>query len=120
MTPGLVHAQLSRMPDDMTYFCIARTVQKRVGGYGAPQTYLSIGLGCEVSHAAQLVYADGIDLDSQERAVPAGIQCRTCERMDCRQRAFAPVHHRLNIDENVRAHSPYVPAGGRNAASAVQ
>src|SRR3546814_15760605 len=36
MTPGLVHAQLSRMPDGMTYFCIARTVPKRVGGSGPP------------------------------------------------------------------------------------
>src|SRR3546814_5139815 len=67
MTPGLVHAQLSRMPDGMTYFCIARTVQKRVGGYGAPQTYLWIGLGCETSHAAQHVYAAGLYLVNQHR-----------------------------------------------------
>ena len=46
--------------------------------------------------------------DNPDRRVPAGVQCRTCERMDCRQRAFPPVYHRLNIDENVRGLSAYV------------
>src|SRR3546814_19106198 len=68
MTPGLIHAQISRMPDGTSYFCIARPVQKRVGGYSAPQPYLSIGLDCEISHPAQLVYPDGLARDSPERS----------------------------------------------------
>ncbi|PPR17684.1 MAG: hypothetical protein CFH40_02579 [Alphaproteobacteria bacterium MarineAlpha10_Bin3] len=31
--------------------------------------------------------------------------------MDCRQRAFPPVYHRLNINENVRGPSAYVSVG---------
>jgi predicted transcriptional regulator len=31
--------------------------------------------------------------------------------MDCRQRAFSPVYHRLNINENVRGPSAYVSVG---------
>ncbi len=111
LSPGVINAQISVMPDKESYFCIARTVHTRAGGYGAPQSFLSIGLGCEISHGRELVYADGIDLDNSERRIPAGVQCRTCERMDCRQRAFPPVYHRLNIDENVRGLSAYVSTG---------
>jgi predicted transcriptional regulator len=31
--------------------------------------------------------------------------------MDCRQRAFPPVYHRLNINENIRGLSAYVSTG---------
>jgi predicted transcriptional regulator len=51
------------------------------------------------------VYADGVDLDAV--AVPIGVSCRLCDRMDCRQRAFPPMHHRLEVDENVRGLSFY-------------
>ena len=63
----VINAQISVMPDKESYFCIARTVHTRAGGYGAPQSFLSIGLGCEISHGRELVYADGIDLDNSER-----------------------------------------------------
>jgi predicted transcriptional regulator/DNA-binding XRE family transcriptional regulator len=114
LSPGMINAQISRMPDGASYFCIARTVQKRMGGYGEPQRILSIGLGCQLSEARALVYADGMDLDDPRRAIAAGGQCRSCDRMDCRQRAFPPVHHRLNLNENVRGLSAYVspPRGG--------
>lgn len=108
MTPERLHVQVERMPDGTAYFCIARTVRNRGGGYGISESYYSIGLGCEVSHADRLVYSDGIDLDNPDKMVPVGVACRICERMDCRQRAFPPIHHRLNIDENARGLSAYV------------
>lgn len=110
MTPGRIHTQLGRWPDGSSYFCIARTVRKRGGRYGVSESYYSIGLGCEASHARELVYADGLDLDNPDKAVPVGVSCRICERMDCRQRAFPPIHHRLDIDENSRGLSAYVTA----------
>ncbi|MDP6351686.1 MAG: short-chain fatty acyl-CoA regulator family protein [Alphaproteobacteria bacterium] len=108
LSPGTINAQISRMSDGGSYFCIARTVQKGVGGHGAPKSILSIGLGCELAYARELVYADGFDLESSEAGIAAGLQCRSCDRMECRQRAFPPVYHRLNIDENRRAVSAYV------------
>ncbi len=110
MHPGTINVQVSRMTDGRTYFCIARAYKKSIGGYDSPPTYLSIGLGCDIQHANGMVYADGIDLSKADQAVPVGVSCRTCERMDCRQRAFPPVSRPLNIDENVRAPSAYVPA----------
>ena len=47
-------------------------------------------MGCEVRYAREMVYADGIDLDNLDAAVPVGVTCRLCERMDCQQRAFPP------------------------------
>lgn len=110
LQPGTIHTQLSRVPDGTTFFCIARTIRKTGGGYNAPESVLSIGLGCEVGYADQLIYADGMDLHAADRAVPIGISCRTCERMDCQQRASQPVAHRVGLDENVRGLSAYVSA----------
>jgi len=113
LQPGFIRTQLSRMPDGTTYFCIARTVRKEGGGFRAPQSRLAIGLGCEVSHARELVYADGIDLENLEAAEDIGPSCRLCERMDCRQRAFPPLQSSLAVDETVRGLSFYVAPDAR-------
>ena len=107
MTPGMISVQVSRMPDGRTYFCIARTVRKAGGGYHVPQSRLAIGLGVDMEYAREMVYSDGVELDNTDAAVPVGISCRLCERLDCRQRAFPPVHHRYKVDENVRGLSFY-------------
>jgi hypothetical protein len=109
-TPGLLRTQLSQMPDGTTYFWIARTIRKEGGAFHAPRSVLSIGLGCEVSHARQLVYADGVDLEAKGAVVPVGVTCRLCERLECEQRAFPPLHHPLRVNENVRGLSFYAPA----------
>ncbi|MGE4220590.1 MAG: short-chain fatty acyl-CoA regulator family protein [Alphaproteobacteria bacterium] len=108
MTLGRIHTQVSEMPDRSAYFCIARAIRKRGGGFGEPESIYAIGLGCALEHARSLVYADGIDLASLDRRAPAGIACRICERTDCRQRAFPPLHRPMRLDENVRGVSPYV------------
>ena len=41
---------------------------------------------------------------------PVGITCRLCEREECAQRAFPPVAHALETDENARGVSAYVSA----------
>ena len=110
MTPGMVRIQLSRMSDGTTYLCVARTVRQSMGGFGAAHPLLAISLGCEVSHARHLVYGDSLDLENPKAAVPIGITCRLCERLDCDQRAFPPIQRRLGIDENVRGASFYTPA----------
>jgi predicted transcriptional regulator len=109
LTPGEVRTQLSQMPDGTRYFWMARTIRKVRGGYHAPRTEFAIGLGCEVEHARNLVYADGIDFHSAAAVVPVGVSCRVCERMDCEQRAFPPLLQPLRVDENVRGLSFYAP-----------
>lgn len=117
MTPGMFRIQLSRMADGQVYFCIARTVRRDSGAYTIPRIVHSIGIGCEVRHARQLVYSDGIDLDSREATTPVGVTCRTCEQMDCEQRVSPPVQHPLQIDENLRGVSFFAPVTGRGKKS---
>ncbi len=107
-TPGRICVQLSQMPDGATFLTAAKTVRRSSGGYGAPYALQSIEMGCDVQYARQLVYADGMDLDS-DAAVPVGTTCRLCERTRCEQRAFPPLHHPLSVDENVRGVSLYAP-----------
>lgn len=108
-TPGRIRTQLSRMPDGATFFWIARTVTREHGGWHSPRSMVAVGLGCEAERARELVYADGIDLESREAVVPVGLTCRLCERMECEQRAFPPLQHRLEVNANVRGVSFYAP-----------
>ncbi|HRQ83450.1 MAG TPA: DUF2083 domain-containing protein, partial [Azospirillaceae bacterium] len=117
-TPGKVHTQMAQMPDGATYFTLARTVVKASGGHLSPPQLFAIALGCEITHANQIVYADGADLTALEAATPIGVNCRLCPRLDCPQRAFPPLHHRLIVDENLRGLSPFLfappPAADRH------
>jgi len=108
-TPGVIHTQISQMPDGKVFFCVARTVRKEGGGYAAPRPQYAIGIGCDVSRASEIVYADGLNLSSREGVVPVGPSCRLCERVDCDQRAYPPLHHAFPVDENRRGVSFYAP-----------
>ena len=104
----MINVQVSKMPDGIAFLCMARTVLKGTRGHNTPQRFMSIGIGCEVGHARDMVYADGIHLDDADAAVPIGGSCRTCPRMDCEHRAFPPVTHKLTLNENIRGLSAYV------------
>lgn len=107
LTPGVIHTQLSQMPDGQIFFGVSRTVRKEGGGYRGPHPQYAISLGCDIAHAHDLVYTDGLDLKSRDAIVPVGPSCRLCERMDCEQRAYPPLHQAFPIDENRRGVSFY-------------
>ena len=106
-TPGRFLRQLAETPDGVKYFCLARDVSKPGGSFGAPVRRFAIGLGCEVTHADSLVYADGMDTSAKGTFEPIGISCRICERTECHQRSVPPLERRLRIDENARGTLPY-------------
>lgn len=107
LTPGTIRTQLSQMPDGSTFFCIARTIRRESGGAHADHAVQAVGLGCDVSFAKQMIYADGLDLSDHATAVPIGVSCRICERTDCEQRAFPPLQQPLKVQENLRRGSFY-------------
>jgi predicted transcriptional regulator/DNA-binding XRE family transcriptional regulator len=110
-TPGMLRVQLSRMPDGATYFCIARTTARAnafTGGVPHRIGQRAVGLGCDVRHAPEIVYADGLNLADPQIVTPIGVSCRTCPRTDCAERAMPSIHQKLHIDENVRGMSTYV------------
>lgn len=114
-TPGVIFTQLAEMPDGTTYFCIARTVTKVAGGHRTPAQEFAIGLGCDVAHGSQVVYAEGFDLKNRDAATPIGTSCRLCERLECGARAFPPINHRLVVDDTKRGRFPYYFSPSRAA-----
>ncbi|MCH8466511.1 MAG: short-chain fatty acyl-CoA regulator family protein [Roseinatronobacter sp.] len=106
-TPGRFLRQLAETPDGMRYFCLALAVTKGGGAFHAPVRRYAIGLGCEIDHAAALVYADGMDLGRAAGFEPIGISCRICERDNCHQRSVPPLERRLRIDHDFRELLPY-------------
>lgn len=105
--PEQINVQISQMPEGQRYFCIARAVTKGGHRYNAPKRYFSIGLGCSIVHAGQMVYSDGIDLDNPGQTVPIGVGCRICPRTDCGQRAHPPADHRFSLKPDERPETLY-------------
>ena len=106
-TPGRFLRQLAETPDGVRYFCLARDVSKPGGSFHAPVRRYAIGLGCEVSHARDLVYADDLDLTNARAFEPIGISCRICDRKECHQRSVPPLERRLDVDPDRRGILPY-------------
>ncbi len=106
--PGVIQAAVSKMTNGEKYVCIARTVEKGVGRYGQSKSILSIGLGCEAKYAKEFIYTENIDTSDKKTEIPIGVSCRTCDRLDCSQRAFPPLHKKFDVDINNRGVSVYV------------
>ena len=106
--PGVIQAAVSKMTNGEKYVCIARTVEKGVGRYGQSKSILSIGLGCEAKYAKEFVYTENLDISDKKTEIPIGVSCRTCDRLDCSQRAFPPLHKKFDVDINTRGVSVYV------------
>ncbi|WP_421858610.1 helix-turn-helix domain-containing protein [Oricola sp.] len=106
-TPNRIIRQLAETPDGIRYLCLATTVTKSGGGFAKPVQRYALALGCEVRHAAELVYADDLDTARDGAYAPIGISCRLCERHHCHQRAVPPLKHALFIDEAARDTVPF-------------
>lgn len=105
--PDRILPQLASMPDGRRYLWIACSVSRGQRGYGSPRKTFSIGLGCDIRHAPQLVYSKGLDLQDPEAATAIGMGCKVCERERCPQRAFPYVGRPLEVDENQSRFAPY-------------
>lgn len=109
LTPGVITSQVTQMPDGNRYFSIARTSSKPTLTFGHPNSHYSISIGCEMTFAEQMVYSDGLDLESPQLAVPVGIACQLCDRQHCPQRAAPPPHKT----------TPPAPVHGRNISPGI-
>ena len=99
--------QVVEMPDGVRYLSVARAITKAGGAFGALRRHYAIGFGCELTHAAGLVYADGIDLRSPADVALIGTNCRLCERADCHQRAVPPYEGTIGVPSGKRGVLPY-------------
>ena len=93
------------MPDGERYLSVARSIAKPSGAYLRTDRRFVLGLGCELRHADQLVYSQGVDLSAAPARI--GVSCRICERDDCVQRAFPPIDRPLVALRDERRLIPY-------------
>lgn len=108
--PGQFLTQVAQMPDERTYFWIARTATAEPSRYLGPDKTFTIGLGCDVAHAEKLIYSVGIDLTDPEAIVPIGAGCKICDRAACPQRAFPYLGRPVYVDPCTSTDLPYPPA----------
>ena len=104
--PDEVLTQIIQLPDETTYFSIAKMVSRFSGTYKSPAQKMAIGLGCDIAYAPRLAYADQYHLDVHQ-PTPIGPNCYLCERVECLQRAHAPLNKALKFDERARSRSIY-------------
>jgi predicted transcriptional regulator/DNA-binding XRE family transcriptional regulator len=104
-TPSVTRVQVAQLPDGAAFLCFARAIAAPTTHWGEPAPMHVVAMGCDLSRAAEVVYADGVDLE--RAAVGIGLSCRLCERTDCRSRAFPPLEHRLTLDPNEHGASPW-------------
>jgi XRE family transcriptional regulator, fatty acid utilization regulator len=105
--PDRILVQLAETPDGARYVSMAKGLVKPSGSYARSPRRYAVALGCEIDHAREFIYADGLDLSSPTAATKIGISCRICPRPDCDQRAFPPSDREIVVDPNRRAVVPY-------------
>ena len=105
--PDRVLVQLAETPDGVRYVQMAKGLVKASGSYARSPRRYAVALGCEADHAAEFIYADGLDIANRTAATPIGISCRLCPRRDCDQRAFPPSDRAIQVDPDVRDVVPY-------------
>lgn len=103
---GEIIRQLAETPDGHRYLCLAWSSEKRMGGYRGVTRRYAYALGCEISHADRLVYADDLD-PTRAPFDPIGISCRICERRNCPQRAVPPLAAGISVPLDRRSIVPY-------------
>ena len=105
--PDRILVQLAQTPDGVRYVSMAKGQVKPSNSYQRTPRRYAMALGCEAAHAAEFIYADGLDLSSDRAASPIGVSCRICPRHDCDQRAFPPSDRPITVDLHQRGIVPY-------------
>ncbi|QKG71365.1 helix-turn-helix domain-containing protein [Erythrobacter mangrovi] len=105
--PDRILVQLAETPDGLRYVSMAKGLVKPSGTFERPPRRYAVALGCEVRHAAEFIYADGLDIASGRNVTPIGLSCRICPRADCDQRAFPPSDRPIAVDPDQRGVVPY-------------
>ncbi len=59
--PGL-QVQIAELPDGAAFLCFARAIDRAPAHWGEPRPTHVVAMGCGLSHAADVVYGDGLDL----------------------------------------------------------
>ncbi|MBV1836296.1 short-chain fatty acyl-CoA regulator family protein [Acetobacter estunensis] len=103
-TPGEIRTQVVAFTTGQTFLSVARSQVGAVTQWGEPRPMQNVVVGCDITRAGEVVYADRLNLEA--KPTPIGISCHLCDWKDCRSRAFPPVAHRLTPDVNQKIMRP--------------
>lgn len=105
--PARTLVQIGEMPDGSRYLCLARSTVKPPTSHQTRERRYALGLGCEISYASEIVYADGLAIGEKSEVAKIGINCRICPRDDCLERAFPAVDRKIELDPDARGVVPF-------------
>ncbi|NNU80820.1 DUF2083 domain-containing protein [Halovulum dunhuangense] len=105
--PGQILPQFVELPGGERYFTIARTTDRPVFSRNMQDRRLAVALGCEMTHAHRIGYAQRFNMTEPGLFARIGINCHLCPRHACSQRAHQPLHVELPIDTNRRGNTRY-------------
>ena len=105
-TPNRITRQVAAMPDGHAYLWIGRFVQGTAKSWGTPRKEFAVGLGCDISEADRIVYADALNLDVSA-ATPIGPGCIACPREHCPQRTLPQADRPIQVSLNRTAEHSY-------------
>lgn len=106
-TPGVIIPQFVELPDGAQFFTFSRTTDRPVFNRQTQDRRLVVALGCELSQAERVGYADRFNMGDSAIFMPIGISCHSCPRQACSQRAHQPLNIRLRIDADRRGSTRY-------------
>jgi predicted transcriptional regulator/DNA-binding XRE family transcriptional regulator len=92
--------QLVELEDGSRWFTLARCTHPHAATMAGVRPRFAMALGLPAREAAVLAAARGVDLGAS--AVPIGLGCRACTRMDCAQRSAAPAGRGLVVSDRER------------------
>ncbi|MFK8253161.1 helix-turn-helix domain-containing protein [Ancylobacter terrae] len=105
--PARTLVQVGEMPDGVRYLCLARGTARPAQRHGRRERRFALGIGCEISYAGEVVYADGLDLKAPINIAPIGVNCRLCPRAACVERAYPPLDREIVLDPDRRGIVPF-------------
>ena len=105
--PGKILPQVVTLPDGKSYFWIARTVSRNIGGYGSPGKMFSVDSAANYATPTDWSTPRARTSTTSPQPTPIGMGCKVCERPACPQRAFPTIGKELTVDENTSTFVPY-------------
>ena len=106
-TPSIIIPQFVELWDGKRFFTIARTSDRPVFSRDTQDRRVVIALGCDAEFADAITYARRFNTSDSSIFAPIGINCHTCPRQGCTQRAHQPIHVQLKFDSSRRGATRY-------------
>jgi predicted transcriptional regulator/DNA-binding XRE family transcriptional regulator len=105
--PSVIQPQFVELPDGARYFTLSRTSDRPVFSRTTQDRRLVVALGCDASHAEEITYARSLNAKDPAIYAQIGLNCHTCPRQKCAQRAHQPLHMTLKVDSHRRGRTRY-------------